>query len=432
MRDLGWRERVLSRLDEDADEAVALLAELVRIPSVGGTDAENEIQARLAADFAGHDLEVDHWPVPLDELLAAPDAPGTEVPRTQAWGLVARLPGISEDAGLMLDAHVDVVPPGEPSDWSSGDPWSGRVDGDVRSGHLHGRGAADMKGGLAAAVAVVLALRRTGVPLERDLLLACVQGEEDGGLGTQATLHRGHRAAACVVPEPTGLDVVTACAGALTFRLIVPGRSTHAARRTEGVSALEAFWPVHRALADLERERNSAVDPLMDRWPVAYPLSVGTVHAGDWASTVPGSLVAEGRLGVALDESPDLARAALETAVSRACAEDPWLADNPVTVEWWGGQFAPGRLVGDEGLAARLCDAHVAATAHGDRPRVYGAPYGSDLRLLAAAGIPCVLYGPGDSAVAHAPDEFVSLEQVHEAARTLALLAIEQCGISAR
>jgi acetylornithine deacetylase len=257
-------------------------------------------------------------------------------------------------------------------------------------------------------------------------MLACVPGEEDGGLGSYALLRRGWRADLCVVPEPTSLDLVTANAGALTFRLRVPGRATHASRRTEGVSAVEKFVPVLAALRDLETRRNAAVDPLMARWPIAYPLSVGRVVSGDWASSVPDLLVAEGRFGVALDESVADARAALEEAVAAACAADPWLRAHPVTVEWWGGQFASGRLPVDSDLAARMTAAHVAVG--GAAPQTTGAPYGSDLRLLSGlGGIPTLHYGPGDAVLAHAPDERVPLPEVATAARALAVLALDVC-----
>jgi acetylornithine deacetylase len=263
--------------------------------------------------------------------------------------------------------------------------------------------------------------------LRGDLLLACVPGEEDGGLGTYAMLHRGWRADAAVVPEPTGLDLVTANAGALTFRLRVAGRATHASRRTDGVSAIEKFLPVLAGLADLEARRNANVDPLMARWSIAYPLSIGRVTSGDWASTVPDLLIAEGRFGVALDEPVESARVALEAAVSDACATDPWLRDHPVSVEWWGGQFASGRLPIESDLAARVTAAHV--SAGGAAPQAWGAPYGSDLRLLyGVGGIPTLHYGPGDSALAHAPDESVPLHEVATAARALALLALDICG----
>ena len=152
-------------------------------------------------------------------------------------------------------------------------------------------------------------------------------------------LQRGWRADVCVIGEPTELDVIPANSGALTFRLRVRGLATHAARRTEGVSAIEKFWPVWQALRELERRRHEHVDPLTMRWPLAHPLSLGTVRAGDWASSVPDLLVAEGRLGVAIGEPVDAARADLEAAVTEACDADPWLRAHPVEVEWWGGQF---------------------------------------------------------------------------------------------
>jgi acetylornithine deacetylase len=419
-----WPARVLAEVEAGVAATERRLAELVTVPSVGGTDAEHEIQALLAADLAAAGLDVDHWRLPLAELLAAPGFPGVEVHRDEAWGLVGRLPGTGDGPTLMLNGHVDVVPIGDPAAWSTSDAFSGQV----VDGELHGRGACDMKAGLVAAMAAVAAVRRAGAPLRGDLLLACVAGEEDGGLGTFGTLRRGWTADACVIPEPTGLDLVTASAGALTFRLRVPGLATHASRRTEGVSAVEKLVPLLAALQRLEAERNRDVDPLMARWPLAYPLSIGRVHAGDWASSVPDLLIAEGRLGVALDEPVEDARAALEVAVAEASAADPWLREHPATVDWWGGQFASGRLPADSDLAGRVAAAHHAVT--GGTPGSWGAPYGSDLRLLAGAGVPTLHYGPGDAVLAHAPDERVPLADVHTATRTLALLALDICGLA--
>lgn len=421
---IDWHERVLVEVDALRDQAVADLVELVRIPSVTGTDAEHDAQAWLAARFARDGLEVDHWQVDLEATLSAPACPGTEAPREELWGLVGRVPGRGGGASLLLNGHVDVVPTGDLGTWQHDDPFSGHLTG----GEVRGRGACDMKGGLVAAWWAVRALQVAGVPLLGDLHLASVASEEDGGLGTFAMIERGWGGDVCVVPEPTGLDVVPACAGALTFRIRIPGLATHAARRTEGVSAVEKLWPVWWALVDLERRRNAVVDPLVQRWPIAYPISIGTVRAGSWASSVPDVLVAEGRFGVALDERLDEARAALEAAVEGACQADPWLRDHPVGVEWWGGQFGPGRLPEGSDLVARVQAAHVAVTK-GARPEVWGAPYGTDLRLLVGAGIPTVHYGPGDARLAHAPDESVSLDEVATAAAALATLALDVCGV---
>ena len=417
---------VLDAVEERAGEMVELLATMVRRPSISGTDGENEAQSDMARLLADGGLEIDHWRIPLDELAAEDDFPGMEVPRTEAWGLVGRLPGASDGPVLMLNGHIDVVPPGDLGAWTD-QPFSG----EIRHGQLYGRGACDMKAGLIAAHCAVQAVRRSGVRLRGDLLVASVQGEEDGGLGTYATLRRGWTAHACVIPEPTDLALVPANSGALTFRLRVHGHATHAARRTEGVSAIERFWPVWRALQDLEARRHVDVDPMARRWKLAHPLSIGVIHAGDWASSVPDLLVAEGRMGVALDEPVEAARRALEEAVAEVCEDDDWLRDHPVEVEWWGGQFASGRLPADSDLVDRTLAAHALASGDTRAAEVWAAPYGSDLRLLVGlGGIPTLQYGPGDATVAHGPDESVPLADVVTTARTLALLALDICQVA--
>lgn len=420
---MSTRDEILASLEADVEVMTELLVKLVRIPSTGGDPAEVAIQAELAHWLRSEGFEVDHWRLPLEQLSADPDYPGVEVERSEGWGLVGRLPGTGGGRSLMFNAHVDVVPPGDAADWGSGGPFGGVV----VDGAVHGRGACDMKGGLVSALFAARALARSGVRMAGDLMVACVIGEEDGGLGTFGMLRRGWRADACVIPEPTGLDLVPANGGALTFRLTVPGKASHASRRGAGVSAVERFWPVFQALRDLEKRRNTDVDPVMSRWDIAYPIEIGTVHAGDWVSTVPAVLVAEGRLGVALDESIAGARRALEAEIAEVCRRDPWLRDNPVHVTWWGGQFASGRINGDTSILDRLRANHTEQTSLA--PDVWGAPYGSDLRLMTGlAAVPTVHYGPGDITLAHSQQESVPLAEVAAAARVLALTALDHCG----
>lgn len=416
----AWRNRVLQAVDASTDAMIAMLADLVAIPSLTGTDAEHEAQAWFARRLQSIGLDVDHWQISLEDAYAAEDFPGIEAPRTEAWGLVGRAKGRGDGPSLMLNGHIDVVPEGR--GWTV-NPFSPAV----RDGVLHGRGACDMKGGLVAAYWAASALLSCEVPLRGDLLVASAESEEDGGLGTFATLRRGWSADACVIPEPTGLDLVPAAAGALTFRLRIPGLATHASRRTEGVSAIEKLWPVWQALHALEQRRNAEVDPLASRWALAFPLSIGTVRSGVWASSVPDELVADGRFGVQLGEAVAEARAALEQAVGEACDADPWLREHPVEIEWWGGQFASGRTPESSDLPARMRRAH--RLVGGPEPQsTWAAPYGSDLRLMTAFGVPTVHYGPGDAAKAHAPDESVPLSEVAITARALALLALDICG----
>ncbi|MCY7365107.1 MAG: ArgE/DapE family deacylase [Frankiaceae bacterium] len=407
----------------DPASVVGLLQELLAVPTVTGSAAESEGQHLLEVRLRAAGMDTDLWSVDLPTITADPDFPGMEAARDEAWGLVGSWGGEDPDAPtVVLNGHLDVVPTGGPELWTV-DPWQGRV----RDGRVLGRGACDMKGGLACQVLAVEVLRRAGVRLRGRVQLQSVVGEEDGGLGTFATLRRGYRGDLAVISEPTSGALVIASAGALTFRLTVPGRSAHGSMRLEGVDAVEKYLLVHQALRRLEARRNGDVTPLMARYALPYPLSVGTVRAGDWASSVPDALVAEGRYGVALGEPVEAARAELEGALAQVCADDPWLAANPVRVEWVGGQFASGSVDAHAPVVQAVSSAH--ARLHGARPPVHGVPYGSDLRLLTGiGGVPTVHYGPGDVAHAHAPDESVPVDELVAVTRTLVLLVASTAG----
>jgi len=405
------------------DEAAIgrLLLELLEVPSVTGSAAESELQHVLAGHLRRLDLDVDLWSMNLPELRAHERFPGGEAPRTEAWGLVGATKP-HDGPTLILQGHVDVVPPGDLAQWED-DPFRPRVVGDV----VHGRGACDMKAGVVAILAALTAIRAANVRLRGQVSTHFVVSEEDGGLGAFGTLERGHTGDACIITEPTGGALMTANAGALTFRVDVPGRATHGSTRYAGVSAIDAYLPIHRALAGLEARRNADADPLMSQYPIPYPLSVGTVRAGDWASSVPDLLVAEGRLGVRLGEDPAEARAELEACVAEACAGDPWLRDHPAAVTWPGGQFASGRLPAGHPLAAVVGGAHADVTG-GPRPAERGAPYGSDLRLYAGADIPTLQYGPGDVRLAHGPREQVPMSEVVTVTQALVLATLRTVG----
>jgi acetylornithine deacetylase len=384
---------------------------LLRIPSVGGTSAEDEVQEYLAQRWQAEGLDVHTWVDDIDE--SAPNFPGMEVARTQVTSVTATRPGTGPT--ILINGHTDVVPPGDVQAWD-GDPFVPRWMNGPNGPRVIARGACDMKAGLIAAWSAVRALGSADIPCT--ITLAPVIGEEDGGVGTYALLQHGTTADMCIIPEPTDLDVIPANAGALTFRLTIHGAAVHASRRTDGVSAITLFHPIAQALEELERRRNANPHPLMERWPLAYPLSIGRLSSGDWASTVPDLLVAEGRFGVALGEDVDAAKAEMESAITSACADHSWLAEHPVEIEWWGGQFASGQTAIDAPVLQSISRAH--ASVHGSSPEIYGAPYGSDLRLLTQlGGIPTVQYGPGSSAVAHSPNEYVDLDEVVRCAQVL-------------
>ncbi|HVE68736.1 MAG TPA: M20/M25/M40 family metallo-hydrolase, partial [Solirubrobacteraceae bacterium] len=299
------------------------LGELVRIPSVTGRErpamerfAQLAERRGLRAEVIVHDLAA---------LRAHPDHPGEEAAREELVGAEAVLPGRDPGAPrLCLNGHLDVVDPGE-ARWSF-DPWAG----DVCDGRLRGRGAADMKGGVVAALHALARLRAEGVRPRGDVVLQAVASEEDGGLGTFAALERDDRFAAALIPEPTAFDVVCAQAGALTFAGEVPGVGAHAALRRQGISAIDRYVAIHAALHEHERRVNAGPGhPLMAELDLPYPVSVGRIEGGTWSSSVPDRLRFEGRVGIRVDDSPAGARAALEAAVRAACPE--------ARLTWTGG-----------------------------------------------------------------------------------------------
>lgn len=412
-------ERVLARITET--DLVCLTSDLVRFASVEGN--ESPVQSHIAERLAAMGCETDVWDLDFGALAAHPGF-SMEIERTEGLGVVGTV-GTGDGATLILNGHVDVVPAGPPDLWTT-PPFVPTL----LPGALRGRGALDMKGGLACALAATRAIQDAGVQLRGTLHLASVIGEEDGGVGTLGLIERGYRGDGAVVMEPTRLQVVTAQAGCHNFRLRISGRAAHGALRTEGVSAIEFVEPLLNVLRDLETKRCSDPGPEFTDYDVAFPISVGRLQAGTWASSVPEEAVLEGRYGLRVGEDPSAARAELEGAVAAVCRADPWLSENPVRVEWWGGRFESARTAPDATIVGAVLDAH--ADQGASPTRVGAVPYGADMGLLVNYGrTPTVLYGPGDVRFAHQPDEAVPLDDLVACARTLVLTILRFCGVEA-
>ena len=398
----------------DRDRLLDDLQTLVRIESVTGSE---EIVADWAAGALQElGLRVEVLRPDLAALRADPAWPGMEMPRATLPVVVGRT-GKGPGKRLILSGHLDVVPPGDRATWTT-DPWGA----EIRDDQLYGRGACDMKGGVAAILAAVRSLGADGDldRLEGELMVVLVPSEEDGGQGTLAAIRSGAIGDMAIITEPSRLDVVIAHAGAITFRLTVPGRAAHASQRREGVSALDKLFLLTRALEANETRRNDAeTDPLMTALGLPYPTIIGMVEGGEWASTVLDRVVAYGRYGVRLGQTPADAEAELRQAVAEACAADDFLAEHPATVEITGGRFGSARVPADHALPVGLAD--VAASVMGRRPELLGEPYGADMQMFVNHGdTPCVIFGPGDVRVAHSADESVPLDEVETCARVLA------------
>jgi acetylornithine deacetylase len=409
-------------VEVDRERLIDDLQTLVRTRSVTGS--EEVVADWVAAALEELGLTVEMVRPDLETFRADPAWPGEEMPRTSLPVVVGRV-GRSGGRRLILSGHLDVVPPGDPSTWSM-DPWGG----DVVDGRLYGRGACDMKGGVAAILAAVRALRAGGnlARLDGELQVVLVSSEEDGGQGTLGAIRAGATADLAIITEPSRLDVIVAHAGAITFQLAVPGRAAHASQRREGVSALDKLFLLTQALAGDEARRNEAeTDPLMTALGLPYPTIIGIVEGGEWASTVLDRVVAYGRYGVRLGQAPADAEAELRGVIAAACQADGFLTEHPATVEITGGRFGSARVPADHPLPVGLAD--VAETVMGRRPTMRAEPYGADMQMFVNhGGTPCVIFGPGDVKFAHSADEFVPLEEVETCARVLAGWVLREIG----
>jgi acetylornithine deacetylase len=417
-----------ARASAAVDEAWAtdFLRDLVRIRSITGDEVA--MQDRMAAELEALGCAVERLdPDPVAFARDDPDWPGAEMPRARLPIVIGRL-GRPGGRRILLVGHVDVVPPGDLATWHH-DPWSA----DLEAGRVYGRGAVDMKGGVTSILAAVRALRDAGVKgeLGGELLVVSVPSEEDGGQGMLAAIRAGAVGDAAIITEPSDLDVVIAHAGALTFRLTVPGKAAHASVRREGISALDNLMTLVRALEDDEETRNAAErDPLMTVLGLPYPTIIGKVNGGEWASTVLDRVVAEGRYGVKLGQTWRDAEVDLRRCIDRAAAEDPFMRDHPPTLELTGGKFSSARIPADHPLPVGL--AGVVETVTGRRPALLGEPYGADMRLLVNEGnTPTVIFGPGVVTAAHAADEWVAVDQVVACARVLAAWVVGELGVAA-
>jgi acetylornithine deacetylase len=400
--------------DVDRDRLIDDLETLVEIRSITGS--EENVADWAAGALLAIGLRVEVVRPDLDRLRRDAAWPGEEMPR-QTLPIIVGRAGREGGRRLILSGHLDVVPPGDPATWSV-DPWAG----EIREGRLYGRGACDMKGGVAAIIAAVRMLMANGElrHLEGELMVVLVPSEEDGGQGTLGAIRSGATADMAIITEPSNLDVVVAHAGAITFRLTVPGRAAHASQRREGVSALDMLFLLTRALEADERGRNEAeTDPLMTALGLPYPTIIGIVEGGEWASTVLDRVVAYGRYGVRLGQTPADAEAELRAAIAAACDANDFLREHPATVDITGGRFGSARVPSDHALPVGL--AAVAERVTGRPPKLLGEPYGADMQMFVNHGqTPCVIFGPGDVRVAHSADEHVPLDEVETCARVLA------------
>ena len=409
-------KRVLEAIDFDA--MYDFIEEIIATPSFGGE--ESKAQLIMAAKLEELGLTVDQWEIDFTELRKHPDF-SMSYEREEGLGVVG-ITGPDNGKSIILCGHIDTVAPGDIENWDTIP-----LKATQKDGKLYGRGTTDMKAALIGALYALKAVKDT-VKLKGKVIFESVIGEEDGGCGALATCLRGYKADAGIVMEPSETKVAPEVAGAMSFKIIVPGKPVHACVKDEGISAIEKFIVVYNGLMELEKERNKRfTDPLYNRYESPYAISIGTVHGGEWPGTVAESVVFEGRIGVAVGEKEESARRELEEKIDEIADGDPWLSEHRPKVEWVGYSFASSMVSVDHPIVQAIGKAYRDVT--GKEPMHEGMTYASDVRhLIKVAETPTTVFGPGDVRVAHGANEYVPIDELETVVKTLALTIMRFVG----
>ena len=392
-------------------------------------------EARRCIDYVGDFLsalgfEIEGWDVGPSATFAAHPL------------IVARLPGSGGGRSLAFNGHVDVVPVGDRSAWSE-DPFGGVV----VDGRLHGRGATDMKGGIAAAMWATKVALEQGFRPRGDIVFHVVSDEEVVGNGTREIVERAPAADITLSLEPTELKLCAAEGGLVHFRIEVDGVEAHASTRYlsvhaggkggGGVNAVEKTIKLIVALQELERQWANAkshpiLPPGFDTLSPAIIVggpgggSDGRLNLFSNAGTTPNYCSVEYNMWFYPDESFEDVRAEVEEAVAAVCRTDPWLSEHPPRFTWKLGHiYFPPLDVPLDHPAVRTLAGCLGSVGLDATPQGFGAA--TDLAWYGEKNLPGIICGPGRLAQCHVADEYLDTEQLLLAAQVYALMLTEWC-----
>ena len=394
-----------------AEVAFDFLERLVAVPSTLGL--EQEAQEVVAAELERLGFQVERLAI-AEAIAGDPHAGVPQGSYDGRYDLLAWRGG--PGPVLQLNGHVDVVPAEEAELWSSPPFTAVR-----RDGWLYGRGAGDMKGGLAMAALALDALAAAAPGLDPPLSFASVIEEECTGNGTLAALRSGPLPAAAIALEPSDLELLLGGIGILWAEIAVRARPDPATGSGRAVNPVERALGVVAALRELERELNESVDdPVLDGVPHPYTLNLGTFRAGNWPSSVPSVARLGVRFGFPRQWTAARAEARLREVVASAARSDPWLAEHPPEMRCTGFRAEGYALPADHPLAVAVADAH--EQVNGSRPRAVVLGSTSDARYYCNQfAVPALCYGPRARNI-HGVDEAVELASIVDGARVLARL----------
>jgi acetylornithine deacetylase len=422
---------VLAQIDEGQEDIIDCLQNLISFKTItppGDDKVEAEDHQNLQEYVAGIldelGFQIETWEVEADKLDRFP---GSGVKPDRDLQGMPVLAGKREGKGggksLILNGHYDVVPPGILENWNH-DPFGGVIE----KNRIYGRGACDMKGGVAAMLQAVIFLNRAGVKLNGDLTVQTVPEEETSCMGTLSCCQRGYKADAAIIPEPTDMQVLIAMRGGVYGKITVFGRAGHAemtqphwsqggavnaiSKATKVIAALEDLSDQWRTLPD---NQHKYLDP-----DIIIPT---VIKGGEWQVTYPEEVVID--FGSIFIPGTQNKEAEIEEQLTRMAATDPWMRENPPKLEFneqwfYGAEVDEQEPIVQVGMQA-LADL-------GIEPKLRGFGTLTDaIHLINYAKVPTISFGPSIK-TAHMANEYVDIDELVTTTQGLALAIMRWCG----
>lgn len=415
------KKNVLKLIDQRRDEIIEFLGKLVSFPSVTGD--ELEIQNFISGKLREMGLDIDMWEPDHDALRSHPAYVAVERGYANRPNVVGLCRGAGNGRSLLFNGHVDVIPPGPLDAWSYG-PFSAEIHGD----RLYGRGASDMKSGLAAMTMALDSLIRLDIRLKGDVILEYTMDEELSGNGTLACVMKGYSADAGICCETSSLHVQPACIGRIWFEISVHGKPAGIQRRWEGVNAIEKGYDVVKAVSNLEAIRVSQLrHPLYPDNMSSLPCMVGMFESGSFPSAFPDVCILKGSIATLPGEETDVVKKSFIDHIRAFSNTDPWLTDHPPEVKFVG-YCGDSAEIPPEHPIVKTLSAEFKTVVRTD-PHITGRQGAADTRYLIKYGhTPTVIFGPGLTEQMHSTNEWVNIDDVITATKILALTIMEWCG----
>ncbi len=415
-------QKIKESIDGMADDIIDFASRLVSEPST--LEHEASVMALMEAELNKLSFEPFRIPIDPESLSKHPGFAPVPWSYEGRYNVAARRESSAQGGrSVIFNGHLDVVS-AEPLGLWDKDPFKPFE----QDGWLYGRGAGDMKSGVAAMTYAVHAVEKAGFGFQAPVTIEAVIEEECGGNGALACVATGHEAEAVLIPEPMGMGVLTAQLGVMWFKIRLSGVPRHVLEAQAGVNAIEKCFPLIKALRDLEAEMNKEVHPVYAGIQHPINFNVGIINGGDWPSTVPAAAEIHCRLSFFPGQSYEQTCQNIADTIKKATLQDPWLAKNQPEIEFYG--FRSEGHVEDRSRPAFVTLNQCHREFFGQDAEDTISTATTDVRAyyhFTQAQATC--YGP-DAENIHAANERVNIESVIQTARVYALFLARWCGLT--